>query len=715
MASPVKPSKPEVQGVSSRRSTRLSISIPITINGQDAEGHAFKENARTIIINKHGAKITSFHRLALGAEVSVENRALGRAARACVVWVGDKRSPKDPLELGIQLTEAQNIWGIQFPPDDWQEGPPIGTGGQKLEIPLAAMPAQVAEAPSGPNDQAAATELAPTPILAATEPFIIPASKPTEAPRPANATATILPVLDTSPEQMNAAAEAALARFTQTAGETAEIELKSYEEKLAKLTNQFGFQTHAALQEAASRLEGKMVSSLEQQASTLTDRLQAARGEVEALLAKLRELQQSNPSETEQRPLNIQEAGEQAAQSALQELKEIARAELETASSNFVEATQKRVQAEAAAMLEATSKAEAREYSKKLAELSGSALEEFQQKAAALLHDVYPDQLRKILDTFPEKNFQGVHERLQQTADDLLDASAKQLEKHSEDTLLMLSEELREEGERVSDEVAKQIRAVTQGSLEFLTREMQTIPEEYHAQLRKTFQEFRDQNAQELEPFFQRALEEQRETILGQIQKEAEASMERALAEITRRTDHLVRETFDSVNKQVGAAAVVFRDWEELAKGRLENSWQKIEATAKTSARAFQNQMEELPPAILERVRKESDALVSDLHERLHQAFPVFLDKSMEALHMKLHTLSEELVEASAAQLRKQVEENLELAAEQLTEKQQQAVNESENLFRNAIAEMLKTLIQPVPKKTAEQRPPASEQPKKRR
>ncbi len=128
MAAPPKQDKAEAQAAG-RRSTRLFISIPITISGKDSAGHTFKENTKTLIINKHGAKITTVHQVALGAELTVENRALGRTAKGNVVWLGVP--DKDTIEiivgrivspfpfLAIHGTEAQNIWGIEFPPDDW--------------------------------------------------------------------------------------------------------------------------------------------------------------------------------------------------------------------------------------------------------------------------------------------------------------------------------------------------------------------------------------------------------------------------------------------------------------------------------------------------------------------------------------------------------------------------------------------------------------------
>jgi hypothetical protein len=105
-----------------RRSTRLSISIPIAISGVDGDGNDFSEGVRTLVINKHGGKIATVHHLPLGAEVLIENRALNTAAKAKVVWRDENQAPDDLQYVALQLLEAQNIWGIAFPPDDWSTG-----------------------------------------------------------------------------------------------------------------------------------------------------------------------------------------------------------------------------------------------------------------------------------------------------------------------------------------------------------------------------------------------------------------------------------------------------------------------------------------------------------------------------------------------------------------------------------------------------------------
>ena len=109
-----------------RRSTRLSIAIPIFISGTNTIGKSFREKAHTLVVNKHGAKIATSQRLAAGAEVLIENPAMGFTAKAVVIPVAADPLGTDPTpspggsEVAVQLYEARNIWGIEFPPGDWE-------------------------------------------------------------------------------------------------------------------------------------------------------------------------------------------------------------------------------------------------------------------------------------------------------------------------------------------------------------------------------------------------------------------------------------------------------------------------------------------------------------------------------------------------------------------------------------------------------------------
>jgi hypothetical protein len=103
-----------------RRTLRLNMSIPVVVLGVDTDGNSFSESRHTEVINEHGGEIAMAHCLAVGAEVSVENRAMGVAAKAIVMSSGANYHARDLHPVVLKLLEAKNVWGIIFEPDDWR-------------------------------------------------------------------------------------------------------------------------------------------------------------------------------------------------------------------------------------------------------------------------------------------------------------------------------------------------------------------------------------------------------------------------------------------------------------------------------------------------------------------------------------------------------------------------------------------------------------------
>jgi PilZ domain-containing protein len=99
-----------------RRSERILLSIPIQIDGATPSGQRFSETTRTLVINRHGARIIMKHRVEPGAKIKVQNLAARREADFRVV------GPTGPAteeggEWGVECgDEKANIWGIEFPP-----------------------------------------------------------------------------------------------------------------------------------------------------------------------------------------------------------------------------------------------------------------------------------------------------------------------------------------------------------------------------------------------------------------------------------------------------------------------------------------------------------------------------------------------------------------------------------------------------------------------
>jgi phage terminase Nu1 subunit (DNA packaging protein) len=112
----------------------------------NAAGQAFKENTWAISVNKHGGRFATFHQLAVAEQIVIENPLLGRSARARVVRVCGKRRAADPYEVCVELAEAQNVWGVKQPPDDWEKDRQVVAGERGSSTLQGAPPAQESHA-----------------------------------------------------------------------------------------------------------------------------------------------------------------------------------------------------------------------------------------------------------------------------------------------------------------------------------------------------------------------------------------------------------------------------------------------------------------------------------------------------------------------------------------------------------------------------------------
>jgi hypothetical protein len=105
-----------VAGANRRRSERLLLTIPIRVEGVDVKGQPFGENTRTLVINRHGARIQLKHPVAPGTTLKITTLLGHREANFRVI------GPTQPVsaeggEWGVEcLDEKGNIWGIGFPP-----------------------------------------------------------------------------------------------------------------------------------------------------------------------------------------------------------------------------------------------------------------------------------------------------------------------------------------------------------------------------------------------------------------------------------------------------------------------------------------------------------------------------------------------------------------------------------------------------------------------
>jgi len=98
----------------SRRSTRVPLKVVIKTQGITKP---LTCDGETIVVNLHGALISTAVVLTEGMRVEIQVYLTGKRAQAQVVYI----DPTQPLRCGIALAKPENIWGVSLPPDDWSE------------------------------------------------------------------------------------------------------------------------------------------------------------------------------------------------------------------------------------------------------------------------------------------------------------------------------------------------------------------------------------------------------------------------------------------------------------------------------------------------------------------------------------------------------------------------------------------------------------------
>jgi len=104
-----------------RRSCRIAMNIPIRVFGIDYRGVDFIEEASTLVVNLHGAKIRMSHQLLPDSEIRVLSHPtnLDSVFRVVSKLQGGERKF---TYWGVEnLNPYMNIWGVEIPalpPDD---------------------------------------------------------------------------------------------------------------------------------------------------------------------------------------------------------------------------------------------------------------------------------------------------------------------------------------------------------------------------------------------------------------------------------------------------------------------------------------------------------------------------------------------------------------------------------------------------------------------
>lgn len=102
-----------------RRTSRLSLRVPVVITGMDYEHQNFNEPAETLDVGKFGARILTNRKLRLGSMVSLRRSNSPKSESFRVVHVGDPDPETKKTPVGLEISAVEDFWGHTFPADSW--------------------------------------------------------------------------------------------------------------------------------------------------------------------------------------------------------------------------------------------------------------------------------------------------------------------------------------------------------------------------------------------------------------------------------------------------------------------------------------------------------------------------------------------------------------------------------------------------------------------
>ena len=103
--------------IAKRRSTRMALSAPVGLSGEDNQKCPFTMAAKATNLNRHGAAIHVARQLLVSSTVTVRN---ARGTRISARVVAQLATSQGVSVYGIEFMEPGDVsngfWGISFPP-----------------------------------------------------------------------------------------------------------------------------------------------------------------------------------------------------------------------------------------------------------------------------------------------------------------------------------------------------------------------------------------------------------------------------------------------------------------------------------------------------------------------------------------------------------------------------------------------------------------------
>ncbi len=109
------------------------------IRGVDLLGQPFEERTAAQNLSFHGCRYQSKHHLPKNTWVTLEvpsgeSRGEAMCLRARVAWIERPRTLRDLFQVGVELEKGKNVWGVTFPPSDWNGGPLAGAAVATMSV-----------------------------------------------------------------------------------------------------------------------------------------------------------------------------------------------------------------------------------------------------------------------------------------------------------------------------------------------------------------------------------------------------------------------------------------------------------------------------------------------------------------------------------------------------------------------------------------------------
>jgi hypothetical protein len=646
----------DIPGVIGRRSARLSIIVPITVRGTDTSGQTFKENTWTINVNKHGGRLATFHQLAANDLIVIENPLLGRVAKGRIIRVCEKHFPEDPYEMCVELLEAQNVWGVKLPPENWQKERQIVRGEQKSPTPQAAPQSQKTPAATAGNGGDSET------------PHLAPQASPAEVGEHTGGLSQFNMVVT------------ALSRFageaTAPPSQPASLEQNGMGVPKAPAGHS---ETPDSL--ALTPLQEKIneAQSLRQELTALVDHVQSARAEVESLLLKAQEAWRDWTSQAVEVARKMEEASAKRLQSALASLDQDVEQRLASASTRLAGETYQRWQAEAAGIVENVAKEVGDRLSPLAQESLSKATLDFQAQRnhAAEQARAELDELVKDATTIVEARIRKVKEEVSSSLRAQFERSAEQVAGEQLEEFKVQIETARRSSEDSTRHNIERMRQETKAEILNAGIQAGKIYKEESATAAKAISVFVDSAVDSLNRAGDEAatklqaaceavevsLKKAAEEHLTQLAGESASMLEKFRAQTQALASHLQSEV-ESAARDLSEKAQ--RDISEKLEGTVEGALELV-------ARDFNKQAEDSLEMLKEGLRSAQEQCVDETRKQL-----------AAARESTLASLASE-AGAKSASLRDQLHASL-------LEMQEQQTKEMETIFQISLQGFLETL-----------------------